>query len=186
MTASRPTGAELGAGSHAPLSFKVCMLGPMAVGKTSLVSRMVHSIFSERYLNTVGVKIDRKQMVVDGRQVGLVLWDIAGETTLEELRTSYLRGCAGCIVVADGTRPATIPPIIDMMRWMHDTIGDVPITGVINKTDAVEEFSIPPETQRELDRAFGQVHLTSARTGDGVEDVFVDVVRRILARRDSA
>jgi small GTP-binding protein len=169
--------------SEAALYFKVCMLGPMAVGKTSLVSRLVHSVFSERYLQTVGVKIDRKSVVVDGRQVVLVLWDIAGESTLEELRTSYLRGCAGCIVVGDGTRPSTIPPALDMLRWVRDAIGDVAAVGVINKTDVVEDFSIPPETRRALDEAFGSVHLTSARTGDGVEEAFTDVVRRILARR---
>ena len=32
--------------------FKVCMLGAFAVGKTSLVQRYVHSIFSEKYQTT--------------------------------------------------------------------------------------------------------------------------------------
>jgi small GTP-binding protein len=174
---------EQSAGAAASLSFKVCMLGPMAVGKTSLVSRMVHSIFTERYLNTVGVKIDRKSMVVDGQRVVLVLWDIAGEATLEELRTSYLRGCAGCLVVGDGTRPATIAPAIGLLQWVRDTIGDVPVVGVVNKTDVIDEFSLPPDARRALDDAFGTVHLTSARTGDGVEAAFADVVRQILSRR---
>ncbi len=38
---------------------KICMLGSFAVGKTSLIARFVHSIFNERYLTTVGVKIDK-------------------------------------------------------------------------------------------------------------------------------
>ena len=42
------------------ISRKVCMLGGFAVGKTSLVSRFVHSIFSEKYLTTIGVKIDNE------------------------------------------------------------------------------------------------------------------------------
>lgn len=40
--------------------FKVCMLGAFAVGKTSLVQRYVHSLFSDRYQTTLGVRIDKK------------------------------------------------------------------------------------------------------------------------------
>jgi len=40
---------------------KVCMLGAYSVGKTSLVSQYVNSIFSEKYTTTIGVKIDKKQ-----------------------------------------------------------------------------------------------------------------------------
>ena len=32
---------------------KVCMVGLYGTGKTSLVQRFVHSLFSERYLSTV-------------------------------------------------------------------------------------------------------------------------------------
>ena len=44
---------------------KICLLGGFAVGKTSLVSRFVHSIFSDRYLTTVGVKIEKKSLTLD-------------------------------------------------------------------------------------------------------------------------
>ena len=57
---------------------KVCMVGLFGTGKTSLVQQFVHSLFSERYLSTVGVKIDRKPMEVDGVALTLVLWDLAG------------------------------------------------------------------------------------------------------------
>ena len=39
------------------LQKKICMLGGFSVGKTSLVTRYVQSVFSETYLTTVGVKI---------------------------------------------------------------------------------------------------------------------------------
>ena len=39
---------------------KVCMVGTSGVGKTSLVAKFVHSMFSDKYLTTVGVKIDEK------------------------------------------------------------------------------------------------------------------------------
>jgi GTPase SAR1 family protein len=58
---------------------KICLLGAFAVGKTSLVQRYVHSLFSDKYLTTVGVKIDKKPVNINGAPVDLTLWDIYGE-----------------------------------------------------------------------------------------------------------
>ena len=49
------------------LQKKICMLGGFSVGKTSLVKRFVESVFSETYLTTVGVKIDKKTVDLDGQ-----------------------------------------------------------------------------------------------------------------------
>ena len=61
------------------LQKKICMLGGFSVGKTSLVKRFVASVFSEAYLTTVGVKIDKKTVHLGERAVNLILWDVAGE-----------------------------------------------------------------------------------------------------------
>ena len=86
---------------------KVCMVGLFATGKTSMVQRFVHSRFSDRYLSTVGVKIDRKEVEVDGAAVTFMLWDLAGRDGFEDITPSYLRGSHGILYVADGTRPET-------------------------------------------------------------------------------
>src|SRR4030095_6092425 len=87
---------------------KVCMLGTFAVGKTSLVRRFVESIYSDKYHTTVGVKIDKKVVPVDGEEVMLMLWDIEGTESEHEMRMSYLRGAAGYLMVVDGTRQETL------------------------------------------------------------------------------
>ena len=56
------------------LKKKVCMLGAFAVGKTSLVRRYVHSLFSEKYHTTVGVKVDKKTVACNDSTVDLILW----------------------------------------------------------------------------------------------------------------
>ncbi|MDD3265284.1 MAG: GTP-binding protein [Dehalococcoidales bacterium] len=71
---------------------KVCMLGAFAVGKTSLVRRYVENMFSEKYQTTIGVKIDKKVLEIEGRKTVLVIWDLAGKDDIVDLRTSYLRG----------------------------------------------------------------------------------------------
>src|SRR5271169_437320 len=87
---------------------KICMLGSFAVGKTSLVRRFVESIYSETYQTTVGVKIDKKVVALDRVEITLVLWDLYGEDDFQKMRWSYLRGAAGYLLVADGTRRATL------------------------------------------------------------------------------
>ena len=105
---------------------KICMVGAFAVGKTSLVARFVKSIFSDKYLTTVGVKIDKKEMVVDGNEINLILWDLAGEDEFIQLQTTYLRGSSGYILVADGTRASTIVKAFSLQRRVEDAIGKVP------------------------------------------------------------
>ena len=58
---------------------KICMVGVLAVGKTSLVARFVESIFSKKYHTTVGVKISKKALQVSDQEWHLILWDLAGE-----------------------------------------------------------------------------------------------------------
>ena len=90
------------------LQKKVCLLGGFGVGKTSLVRRYVQSIFSDTYLTTVGVKIEKKMVNVGAAEVALILWDIAGEDDITGIRTSYLRGAAGYFLVVDVTRGETL------------------------------------------------------------------------------
>nr|MBP9202126.1 hypothetical protein [Gemmatimonadales bacterium] len=76
------------------LQKKLCMLGAVGVGKTSLVRRFVESLFSERYQATVGVKIDRKVVTVGPDTLNLMLWDLQGEAEHQAARLEYLRGSA--------------------------------------------------------------------------------------------
>src|SRR5690606_7159431 len=90
------------------LEKKICMMGAPGVGKTSLVRRFVDSVFSEKYLSTIGVKIDKKSVAVEDTTLNLMLWDLQGEERYQWVRLQYLRGASGYILVADGTRPDTL------------------------------------------------------------------------------
>jgi small GTP-binding protein len=162
------------------LQRKICMLGAFAVGKTSLVRRYVDSIFSDRYLTTVGVKIDKRMVTVGGSEVSLILWDIAGEDDIAQVRTSYVRGAAGYLLVVDGTRPGTIDVAQSIQQRVEAEIGALPFVVLLNKRDLQSLWSVSAEHVAALERAGWTVQLTSARSGEGVEEAFQALAERVI------
>jgi small GTP-binding protein len=163
----------------APLQKKICMLGGFSVGKTSLVKRYVSSIFSEAYLTTVGVKIDKKTVELSDRVVSLILWDLAGEDDLSSLRMSYLRGSAGYVLVADGTRPSTLEMALSLRQRVETDYGALPFVMLLNKSDLTEQWAVGSAELDNLRRNGWWVRPSSARTGESVEEAFRDLAIRV-------
>ncbi|MBN8589280.1 MAG: GTP-binding protein [Rhodothermia bacterium] len=159
---------------------KVCMLGSFAVGKTSLVKRFVSSIFSEEYLTTVGVKVDKRLVKVNETEVNLMLWDLHGEDEFQKLRLSYLRGMSGYILVVDGTRKTTLDRAFALQRNTEATFGPMPFILVLNKADLKQEWQIPDDVLEGLRAKGWLIKKTSALTGEGVPEIFESLTERIL------
>ena len=151
---------------------KICMVGVFGTGKTCLVQQYVHSIFAARYLSTVGVKIDRKDVTAHGQEVRLMLWDLEGRDGTRDVSPSYIRGAHGIIYVADGTRPETIDGMLDIRSIVTKSLGVIPSVIALNKIDLTDEWKVSAADEGKL--GGGQSHLirTSAKTGEGVEATF--------------
>jgi small GTP-binding protein len=161
------------------LQAKICMLGATSVGKTSLVSRYVHSVFSDKYLTSIGVKIDKKVVRVRDRDVSLVLWDLYGDDEMQRLRMSYLRGAAGLILVVDGTRRETLQTAVRLSD-LDPTLRDVPRIVALNKADLINQWELTREDQADLAQRGWPVFRTSAKTGFEVEAAFSELASRCV------
>ncbi|MEM7166601.1 MAG: Rab family GTPase [Planctomycetota bacterium] len=160
---------------------KICMLGAFAVGKTSLVRRFVEGMFSEEYLTTIGVKIDQKQVSCPRGELLMILWDVAGEDRFHTITDTYLRGSAAYLLVADGGRPQTIEQALQIDQRAQKLLGGVPRLLLLNKADLREEW--PSDDGVALARAaeLGMLVLpSSAKTGVGVEEAFVQLADQLL------
>jgi small GTP-binding protein len=155
------------------LQKKICMLGGFGVGKTSLVSRFVSSMFSDKYLTTVGVKIDKKTVSLASRDMTLMLWDIYGEDEFQTVRESYLRGASGYLLVADGTRHATLGTAAALQRKAESVVGPVPFLLLLNKADLDREWQVDERALVKLVEQGWRVMKTSAKTGADVDNAFV-------------
>jgi len=161
------------------LQNKICMLGGFGVGKTSLVSRFVSSIFSDTYLTTVGVKIDKKKVSLDLGEMTLMLWDIYGQDEFQTVRDSYLRGATGYLLVADGTRYSTLDTAVVLQKRAESVIGRAPFLLLLNKRDLDREWQVDEQTLVTLADQGWRVVKTSAKTGEGVEDAFTTLAREM-------
>ncbi len=160
---------------------KVCLLGASAVGKTSLVRRFVHGMFDERYLTTVGVKIDKRAVEVGGEQVSLIVWDLSGEDEFAQLQMSYLRGAAGYLLVADGLRPATLAKVIELEQRVRAEQGERPFVLALNKADQAGQWQLDQAEIQSLEDKGWTILRTSALSGDGVEDAFARLSRATVS-----
>ena len=156
---------------------KICMIGASGVGKTSLIAKFVHSMFSDKYLTTVGVKIDKKIVSVDGTDVMLMVWDLEGDDEYQRLQMSYLRGISGYLLVADGTRQITLDQAIEIQGRVVKTAGPVPFLLALNKADLASQWDIDEARTDSLAAGGWKSFKTSAKDGAGVEEAFLELGR---------
>jgi small GTP-binding protein len=159
---------------------KVCLLGAYGVGKTSLVSRYVHSLFSEKYMTTIGVKIDKKSVDLEKDRVDLVIWDIYGQDDFQKVRMSYLRGASGYLLVIDGTRGPTLDIALSLQESAEQTVGKVPFIIAVNKADLSGQWEVADRDLMQLTNRGWRVIKTSAKTGGAVEAAFTSLAQAMV------
>jgi small GTP-binding protein len=157
------------------------MLGSAAVGKTSLVRRYVESIFSDKYLATVGVKIDQKNISVKDQEATLMLWDIEGINLSQRFQTAYLSGASGYILVVDGTRKETFDEAIRVKEYVESILGNTPFLLAINKMDMAAQWEVTTADTNALTAQGWPIIRTSAKDGMAVEEAFSNLASRMIS-----
>lgn len=165
------------------LKKKVCMLGSFSVGKTSLVRRYTEALYQDQYLTTVGVKVSKKAIRVGDDDLTMVLWDLAGDDEFQKLRIDYLRGANGYLLVADGTRRATLDKALDIHARVQASPHAAPAVLVVNKADLAVDWEVTPEMLEELHGRGWEPLQSSAKTGDGVEEAFRALAEMMLGQK---
>lgn len=164
------------------ITSKICIIGDFAVGKTSVTERFVNNHFSDKYLTTVGVKIDTRE--VERPDLGiahkLVIWDVAGSDRFDAAQIAYLRGANGYVYVADGTRANTLRSLVYLKEQLSELYDELPAVALVNKSDLRSDWEAKEEHLDVLRSQFGHVFETSAKTGDGVAQAIDSLADRIL------
>lgn len=159
------------------ISRKVILTGSFGVGKTSLFNRFIYNAFDDKYLTTIGVKVNKKEMVVDDKDVSILLWDIAGEISQDKVPISYFLGSTGILYVFDLTRPSTYKNIDSDLKYLREIVPDAVIKVVANKKDMLEDNQIE-DIKKQIKVKWDVI--TSAKTGENVEELLLQLTKEII------
>jgi len=160
------------------ISRKVILTGSFGVGKTSLFRRFIKGSFSEKYITTIGVKVDKKVVEVRGEEVSILLWDIAGEVKQDKVPKSFFLGASAIIYVFDLTRPSTYKNIGVDLNILDEILPDTILKVVGNKEDLIEDKDKLAKIKAEVNATIDVV--TSAKSGHNVEQLFFDLAANFV------
>ena len=158
-------------------SKKVILAGSFGVGKTSLFNQFIYNKFDDKYLTTIGVKVNKKVVDINGRQLSILLWDIAGEVSQDKVPVTYFLGASGVIYVFDLSRPTTFKNIAEDVAYLRGILEGGVIRIVGNKKDLISDEQLE-KIRNELELPFDIA--TSAKTGENVEEMFFEIGTLLL------
>ncbi|MBA7655997.1 hypothetical protein ES703_63910 [subsurface metagenome] len=171
----------------AEYSFKIIIIGPAAVGKSSLIRRFVENKFYLDYRFTIGVDFLTKLVEYEpNKSARLTLWDIGGQDRFKMLRRNFYDGANGALVVFDLSRAQTFSKMKEWISDMHKLI-NIKIAFVIlgNKVDLLTEIGevIDQNEPYQYAEKNDSVYIeTSAKIGNNVEKAFVELTQRIVQK----
>jgi small GTP-binding protein len=159
------------------ISRKVILTGSFGVGKTSLFNQFIYQKFDDKYLTTIGVKVNNKIVEANGQKVSMMVWDIAGEVSQDKVPVSYFLGASGIIYVMDLSRTLTFANLEADIQFLRDVAPNGDILIVANKVDLVTPDQLSAIAQ---DIPHSWDYATSAKTGENVDALFSDMAKRLL------
>ncbi len=164
-------------------STKVILTGDFKVGKTSLIKRFVENRFQESYISTIGVEISKKVAEIsEETKINFIIWDIGGQLkSMAPYRARFYGGANAALIIMDRTRKETLNSV---KSWYDDIrksiLSNIPVVIIGNKSDSDQVVVTEAEISK-LAKEFGFHYiLTSAKTGDNVNDAFLYIAFRFL------
>ena len=169
------------------LAFKVIIVGPSAVGKTSLLNRFVHNEYAMKYKLTIGVDFLTKSVEYQpSKFVKLHIWDIGGQERFIFLHRSFYEGTSGALRAFDLSRQNTFSSMKTWLSEMQSIMTNEIPKGIIgNKTDLI------PQIGQIIDKSAVEQYAqnedcfyieTSAKTGENVEKAFLELIQRMVKK----
>lgn len=164
---------------------KIVLLGDGRVGKTSILNRYINNTFNENQEMTVNCSYYQKDLEFDGIKYTFCLWDTAGQEKFNALTNIYYRDAKGAILVYDVTLKETFQKV---EKWYDELTvfnSDTVIVIAGNKID-MKKVDIDNNVIEEFCKEKKVEHIfTSAKTNEGLDEIFYKVCRDIASKMNS-
>eukprot|EP00658_Telonema_sp_P-2_P001181 TRINITY_DN10451_c0_g1_i2.p1 TRINITY_DN10451_c0_g1~~TRINITY_DN10451_c0_g1_i2.p1 ORF type:complete len:233 (-),score=47.12 TRINITY_DN10451_c0_g1_i2:287-985(-) len=164
---------------------KVVVIGNTGVGKTCIVLRYVQEKFFNHTASTIGASFMIRKLFIDDTRLTLQIWDTAGQERFRSMGPMYYRGAAAAILVFDITSEDSFKSLqqwIDELRSNSDE--NIILAIACNKCDLSAQRAVALKSAQDYAKSVGAIiHETSAKGNKGIEDLFVDIAKAIIAER---
>lgn len=165
---------------------KLCMLGEMNVGKTSLVTRLVEDHFEHTYTATLGAAFLTKTVVYQDQAFRYNIWDTAGQERFRALTNKYYRGAEVVVIVYDITDPASYEQVDFWFKEVQLQQPDIVYVIVANKSDLKNEREVPKKAGQFYADAKGALFFEcSAKTANNVHLIFDQICEKLAKKPES-
>ena len=164
---------------------RVLTLGYTDVGKTSILLRFTKNQFHDKYVSTIGIDFKSKPLKInDNTTVKVLVWDTAGEEKYKGIVKSFYNKANGILLTFDLTNKESFDRIDFWVQELKKNVGlnDLYIVLVGNKKDKIEDRKVSYEEAENysLDNEFGGYFEVSAKTNEGIDDLFINVAKGVL------
>ena len=161
--------------------FKYIIIGDPSVGKSNILMKFAHNKFTDEYQATIGVEFGAKNIEFNNQIYRIQIWDTAGQENFRSITRAYYKNCVCAMVVYDITNLDSFQHI---QNWIEDIRNQSPKTVLIiligNKIDLEDKRVISYDKGNEFAIKNGIIFAeTSAKTGDGIEDIFLRSAKEI-------
>ena len=157
------------------IRYKIIFVGDQAVGKTTIINRIMENTFNEVYEPSIGVDFMLKNIKYKDQNVKLQIWDTAGQEKYRGLIPSYVRNSSIVFLVYDIAVKSSfdnIPKWITFIRTIENTT--LVLCG--NKID-LSNREVKKEEGEALAKKEGiQFFEVSAKNDENIKNMFYNVV----------
>ena len=164
--------------------FKYIIIGDPSVGKSNLLMKFVNNRFTEEYQATIGVEFGAKNIEFDQQIYRIQIWDTAGQENFRSITRAYYKNSVCAMVVYDITSQESFEHV---QNWIEDIRNQSPKTVLIiligNKIDLEDKRVVSYDEGNEFAMKNGIIFAeTSAKTGDGIEEIFLKSAQEIAKK----
>ena len=165
---------------------KICLLGDVSVGKTSIASRFCKNSFNENYINTIGGAYQQQNVILNnGVKMKLHIWDTSGQDRFRSMTNLYYRDAQVAILTYDVTNEQSLESLSYWLRELNDKVDqdNMLLCLVGNKTDVEpSKKKVPTIKGKEFAEQNNMIFFeTSAKNGTGVKELFQAIATKEYA-----
>ena len=139
--------------------------------------------FDDKYIATIGTKTSKKTLTMRDDAINvnlkLIIWDILGQRSFDELKKSAYKGASGAFIVLDLTRLETLHSFESWLSSFYEVTGEIPVVVLANKCDLEQKFG-KDEIEKLVNEYGFPYYLTSAKTGENVNEGFYALGRMMI------